>query len=226
MKLLATLIILGCLAGVNAKATDLSVGIVNLGSGWEGGGTALNLYATSTTGITLIETYVLNQKDSTGNLASVLTLAMNPAHTFVYVVYTSTGVPNIVGFAMTITGLVPKWERELNTGDAGMQGGTITAGPNYVLEKLYPFDLWVTVLGQNGQELMTDAEEDFGDTWVVSGSVDSTRSYYYSCRSESPSTAATSVAVFKFEAGLDVMVGSATPVATFTDPTFIQSVCN
>jgi len=111
------------------------------------------------------------------------------------------------------------------TGDSGLQGTTLTAGPNYVIENTYPFNLWVHVLSQTGQELMTDAEDDFGGTYV-SGSVDSTRTYYYSCRAASFPSPATSVAVFRFESGVDVSPSTSSPVGTSTDPVFIESVCN
>src|SRR5216684_8484 len=104
MKLLATMAIFGFLASGGAMAADFSVGIVNLGTGTLGGGTALNLYSIEKTDIDLVQTYVLNQNDFTGKLSSPLTLAMNPAHNFVYVVYTGLSQPNIVGFKITPTG--------------------------------------------------------------------------------------------------------------------------
>ena len=64
MKSLASSIMLVFFAG-SAMATDYAVGIVNLGSGWQGGGTALNMYAVTSTGIRLIQTYVLQQTCST-----------------------------------------------------------------------------------------------------------------------------------------------------------------
>ena len=164
MKLLTAIAMLGVLAGGGAMAADYSVGIVNLGTGTLGGGTALNLYATKKTGIDLVQTYVLPQNDFTGNPSSPLTLAMNPAHTFVYVVYTGLSQPNIVGLKMTPTGLVYEWQDEIQTGDAGLQGTTLTAGHNYVIENTYPFGLWEHVVSQAGGELINDYENGGGSS--------------------------------------------------------------
>lgn len=230
MKLYAALAVLGLWITGTAQGADYSVGIVNLGSGALGGGSAINLYSTTRNGIKLVQQYVFQQKDWTGNLAEPLTLAINPAHNYVYVVYTGHSLaaaqPIIVGFQITSTGLVYDWQHQLQTGDSGLQGTTLTAGPNYVIENTYPFDLWVHVLSQAGEELMTDIEDDFDSTYVVSDSVDSTRTYYYSGRAASYPAPATSVAVFRFESGTDVSTGTATPLGTSTDPLFIQSVCN
>jgi len=227
MKLLTAIAMLGVLAGGGAMAADYSVGIVNLGTGTLGGGTALNLYATKKTGIDLVQTYVLPQNDFTGNPSSPLTLAMNPAHTFVYVVYTGLSQPNIVGLKMTPTGLVYEWQDEIQTGDAGLQGTTLTAGHNYVIENTYPFGLWEHVVSQAGGELINDYENGGGSgVYLISGRVDSARTFYYSCLSTSASPPATSVSVFRVESGVDVYTSSASPAATSTDPAYVQSVCN
>jgi hypothetical protein len=227
MKLPSAIVMLGVLAGGGAMAADYSVGIVNLGTGTLGGGTALNLYATRKTGIDLVQTYVLPQNDFTGNLSSPLTLAMNPAHTFVYVVYTGLSQPNIVGLKITATGLVYEWQDEIQTGDAGLQGTTLTAGHNYVIENTYPFGLWEHVVSQAGVELINDYENGGGSgVYLISGRVDSTRTFYYSCLSTSSSPPATSVSVFRVESGVDVYTSTASPTSTSTDPTYVQSVCN
>ena len=227
MKLLTAIAMLGVLAGGGAMAADYSVGIVNLGTATLGGGTALNLYATKKTGIDLVQTYILPQNDFTGSLSSPLTLAMNPAHTFVYVVYTGLSQPNIVGLKITPTGLVYEWQDEIQTGDAGLQGTTLTAGHNYVIENTYPFGLWEHVVSQAGVELINDYENGGGSgVYLTAGRVDSTRTFYYSCRSTSSSPPATSVAVFRVESGVDVYTSLASPTASSTDPAYVQSVCN
>jgi hypothetical protein len=227
MKLLTAIAMLGVLAGGRAMAADYSVGIVNLGTATLGGGTALNLYATKKTGIDLVQTYILPQNDFTGGLSSPLTLAMNPAHTFVYVVYTGLSQPNIVGLKITPTGLVYEWQDEIQTGDAGLQGTTLTAGHNYVIENTYPFGLWEHVVSQAGVELINDYENGGGSgVYLMAGRVDSTRTFYYSCRSTSSSPPATSVSVFRVESGVDVYTSLASPTASSTDPAYVQSVCN
>jgi hypothetical protein len=229
MKLFGIISSIALLGAGSAGAADYSVGIANLGSGLYGGGTAINLYSTSKTGISLIQTYVLDQKDFTGNLATPLILAVNPAQSFVYVVYTGLSQPNIVGFKIASTGLTLSFEKEIGTGDSSLQGTTIAAGPDYVIEYTYPAtadQLWLQVLDQTGKESMHDLDPGTGGVWLVTGQVDSTRTYYYSCRGSSSTPPATSVSVFAFKAGTDVDATSATPLATSTDPAYIQSVCN
>jgi len=227
MKLLAVMSMLGGLASGSALALDYSVGITNIGSGALGGGTAINLYATKNAGIDLVQTYVLQQDDFTGKLASPLILAINPAHDFVYVVYTGVSVPNIVGFEIASTGLVKKWEAPVATGDVGLQGSNITAGPNYVIENTYPAgSLWVYVVGQSGVDLLLDNQSESSSVFAVSGQVDSTRTLYYSCRAASSSLPATSVSAYKFESGVYVFTATASPVATSTDPVYVQSICD
>jgi len=199
MKLLAAMTMLGVLASGGAMAADFSVGIVNLGTGIFGGGTALNLYSIEKSDIDLIQTYVLQQNDFTGHLSSPLTLAMNPAHNFVYVVYTGLSQPNIVGFKITPTGLVYEWQEEIQAEDTGLQGATLTAGPNYVIENTYPAGLWVHVIGQTGAEMINDYQDGgFSGIFLISGHADSTRTFYYSYRSMSASSPATSVSVFSW----------------------------
>ena len=228
MKFLAATAILGVLAGGSAMATEYSVGIANLGSGVFGGGTAIKLYATTGKSITLVQTYVLHQKDFTGNLASPLTLALNPARDFVYVAYTGLGQPNIVGFKITATGLDLEWEKELNTGDASLQGTTLSAGPGYVIGNTNPIpgELLLRVVDQAGAEVLNDVEDGFGGVWLISGQVDATHTFYYSCRNSTPSPPATSVSVYEFKAGVDVSAPSTKPVASTKDAAYVQSVCD
>jgi hypothetical protein len=166
------------IANRSAMADDYSVGIVNLGTGAHGGGTGLNLYSISRKGVDLIQKYILPQTDSTGNLASPLTLSMNPAHDFVYVAYTGPHVyagpgssqdafdqPVLVAFMITPAGLVYQWERQLVTGDPSLQGATLTAGPDYVIENTFPDteNLEVSILSQTRGQVIVD---DFGTTGV------------------------------------------------------------
>ncbi|MGD0511570.1 MAG: hypothetical protein ABSA33_07085 [Candidatus Micrarchaeaceae archaeon] len=206
-----------------AIATDYSVAIVNPGAGSLRGGSAVNLYAVKDGKLHLVQEYVLQQKDFTGNLAEPLELAVNPKHDFVYVVYTGQSVPNIVGFRITPSGLDREWEQEIQTGDSSLQGTTITAGESYVQENTYPIgSLLVNIVSQTGAQLLKDNYADYG---LISGWVDPSETLYYSCRNNTTFTSpASSVSVFKLGEG--VITYSATPVLTSTDPIFIESICN
>jgi hypothetical protein len=229
MKLFTTTALLGILAGGSAMATEYSVGIANVGSGVFGGGTAIELYATTDSSIKLVQTYVLHQKDFTGNLASPLILALNPARDFVYVAYTGLSQPNVVGFKITPTGLDLQWEKEFATGDSSLQGATLAAGPGYVIENTYPapgVGIWVHVLDEAGAEVLSDYDDDGGGVWLISGQVDATKTFYYSCRNTASSPPATLVSVYAFKAGEDVHTWSTKPVASTHNPVYVQSVCN
>jgi hypothetical protein len=221
---------LGVLATGHALAADLSVGIVGLGSGLYGGGTAISLYSTSKIGINLLETYVLDQTDFTGRLATPLLLAVNPAHDFVYVAYTGKSLPIIAGYSISTLGLTLEWEQELSTGDSSLQGSTITAGPDYLIEYTYPAEpdeLFLYVIDQaTGNQILNDVEPGAHGIWLITGRVDSSRTYYYSCRSNSSSPPAKSVTVFAIEPGRAVDARSAKPIARSADPTYVQSVCD
>jgi len=221
----AMLTMLGILTTGSAMATDYSVGIANLGSGALGGGSALNLYATGGTGIDLVESYVLPENDFTGKRAEPLFVVINPAHTFVYAAYTGPNLPIIVGLKITSTKLVFEWQQELQTGDAGLQGTTLSAGPDYVIENTFPVgSLIVHVLNQAGTELLVD-ETNTGTT-VLSGYVDPAIGLYYSCRSPASSDPVSAVSVYAFKAGVDVNTSTATPVAKSTSATYLRSICN
>ena len=60
------------LLATNAMAADHTVGIANLGKGIFGGGSAINLYTTRTSGIDLVESDVLPENDFTGKRATPL----------------------------------------------------------------------------------------------------------------------------------------------------------
>lgn len=229
MQLLRSIAVVGILMTGNALAADnpdYSVSIVAAT-----GGTGISLYATSKIGINLIETLVLDQSNGGGGLLQPVAFAMNPAHDFVYVVYQGSGFqPRVVGYSISRLGLTHQWEKELNTGDFDLSGSTITAGPNYLIEYTYPAgpdQLFLYVLDQDtGKDLMHDVDPGANGVWLITGRVDPTRVYYYSCRSTSVSPPATSVTVFAFKPGTEVQTGSATPVATSNDPNYVQSVCD
>ena len=115
----------------------------------------------------------------------------------------------------------------MQTGDAGLQGSSISAVANYVIEKTYPAEaLYIHILDQSGREVVSD----FGSNGrnLVSGHIDPEGTFYYSCRFISPSFTgvggpANAVAIFK----LDKSVTDETmPLLTSTDPVFVQSECN
>jgi hypothetical protein len=230
MNILRTGILLCPLAFGSAMATDYSVGIVDIGSGFQGAGTALDLYAISHKGVDLVRgsPYVLPPTISGVSNEPIL-VSIAPEHDLVYVVYVRVffGEPIIVQFRITPKGLVNQWEQVLQTGDAGLQGSSISAVANYVIEKTYPAEaLYIHILNQSGQEVVTD----FGSNGsnLVSGHIDPEGKFYYSCRFISPSFTgvggpANAVAIFK----LDKAVTDETiPLLTSTDPVFVQSECN
>jgi len=192
LKALMGISMLGLLAAGRAMAADYSVGIVKLGTEFEGGGTAVNLYSTTTKGINIIQTYVLPQLDQTGHLARPLTLAMNPAQDFVYVAYTGLSIPNLVGFKVTATGLVPQWEVPLQTGDSGLSETTIVAGSDYVIQSLYPGQgqyLVVLVISQEtGATVATMESPQYLVSGHVFGPIASANALYFSCTAAARST--------------------------------------
>jgi hypothetical protein len=233
MKLLQSSILLGFLGSASAMAADYSVGIVNLGTEFSGGGTAVNLYETTKEGVKLRQTYVLQQYDFLGSLAKPITLAINHAHNFVYVIYTGTGPPNIVAFQITVRGLILKWEQPFENGDPDLGGSTITAGPDYVIESKYPNSLFLNVISDTGKDLLFDiGEYPFDGTYLISGHVDSTKTFYYGCRGLTQPEPGmpipiTTVWIYKFPTdGTELNVPETTPIAKSTDPAYIQSVCD
>ena len=230
MNILRTGILLCSLVFGSAMATDYSVGIVDKGSGFQGAGTALDLFAVSHKGLDLVRgsPYVLPPTISGVSNEPVL-VSIAPEHDLVYVVYVRVffGEPILVQFRITPKGLVNQWEQVLQTGDAGLQGSSISAVANYIIEKTYPAEaLYIHILNQSGQEVVTD----FGSNGsnLVSGHIDPEGKFYYSCRFISPSFTgvggpANAVAIFK----LDKSVTDETiPMLTSTDPVFVQSECN
>jgi hypothetical protein len=229
MNMLRTGILLCSLAFGSAMAADYSVGIVNKGSGFQGAGTALNLYSISHKGIDLVRgsPYVLPPTIGGGPNEPIL-VSIAPEHNLVYVVYfhICCGEPMIVQFKITPRGLVYQWEQELQTADAGLQGSSIDAVSNYVIERTYPdLGLWIHILDRSGQEVVEDVGTDGMN--LISGHIDPEGKFYYSCRNlsatypgEGPANA---VAVFKLDRFVTL---ETTPFLTSTDPVFVQSECN
>jgi hypothetical protein len=121
---------------------------------------------------------------------------------------------------------VNQWEQVVQTGDAGLQGSSIEAVANYVIEKTYPAEaLYVHILDHKGQEIVSDFGSD-GEN-LVAGHIDPGGKFYYSCRNlsatypgEGPADA---VAIFKLDQSV---TDETSPLLTSTDPIFVQSECN
>jgi hypothetical protein len=229
MNMLRTITLLGSLAFGSAEAADYSVGIVDNGSGFEGAGKALNLYSITHKGVDLVRgsPYVLPPTISGVSNEPIL-VSIAPEHDLVYVVYVRVffGEPIIVQFRITPKGLVNQWEQVVQTGDAGLQGSSIEAVANYVIEKTHPAEaLYVHILDHKGQEIVSDFGSD-GEN-LVAGHIDPGGKFYYSCRNlsatypgEGPADA---VAIFKLDQSV---TDETSPLLTSTDPIFVQSECN
>lgn len=225
MKILQTGILLGSLAFANAMAADHSVGIVNLGTGTFGAGTGLNLYSITNKGVDLVKgSPFLFPPDEP------LLVAMAPAHDFVYVAYEdSPRLPIIVQYEITPSGLVYRWQAVFSTGDASLQGSSISAVSKYLIEYTYPAtpeELFVYVLDQSGQELVYDIGTNGSN--LVSAHIDPNGKFYYSCRYIASSYTgvngpANAVAVYRLNTSVTV---DTPPLLTSTDPVFVQSECN
>jgi hypothetical protein len=221
--------LLGSLAFGSAVAADYSVGIVDKGSGFEGAGTALNLYSISHNGVDLVRgsPYVLPPTISGVSNEPIL-VSIAPEHDLVYVVYVRVffGEPIIVQFKITPKGLVYQWEQVVQTGDAGLQGSSIEAVANFVIEKTYPAEaLYVHILDHKGQEIVSD----FGSNGenLIAGHIDPSGKFYYSCRNlaatypgEGPANA---VSIFELD---EYVTDETIPLLTSTDPVFVQSECS
>jgi hypothetical protein len=231
MKLITATAWLGLIAWGSAPAADYSVGIVNLGKGFEGAGTALKVYSITEKGIGLVHgsPYVFPEKvPSTGDSYEPITVAVSPAHDFAYAVYYGfPGLPLVVGFKITAEGLVYQWQEELSTGDVTLQGSTITAVANYLIENTHATEaLSVYVLDQAGKTALFDAGSN-GDN-LVSAHVDPNGQFYYSCRYIAASYTgvngpANSVSVFSLARPVTY---DTPPLVTSTDPVFVQSICH
>lgn len=232
MSMKGMLTLLGVLVAGSAAAADYAVSVVNGTIGPFGGG-AINLYVTSEHGIDHVSSFVFDQIDYTGYPATPFLAVINPAGTFVYAAYSgnnqSNGEPVLVGLKVTGTKLEYQWQQELETGDSGLQGATLVAGPDYVIENTFPdplspFPLALYVVNQTGTQILSDGGKGTG-MQVVAGIVNPTASLYYSCRSATGSSPATEVSVYALKAGVDVKTGTAKPAGHSTNPAYVEAVC-
>jgi len=222
--------LLGSLACARVMAADYSVGIVDAGSGFAGTGTALNVYAITARGVDLApgSPFIFNQTvPGTANAYLPAATAVAPANDVAYVAYIGIpSLPILVQFKITTHGLVYQWQQEISTGDVSLQGTTLGTVATYVIERTFPVgSLWIHILNQSGRELVSDAGSTGSN--LISGQIDPTGKFYYSCRYVSSSGsgsfgAANSVAVYRLES---TMTDSTPPLATSNDPAFVQSEC-
>jgi hypothetical protein len=237
----ATAIILAIIAtSGSAFAADYWVGVE--GTGFSGvGGAGLNLYSVTDKGLTLVGggPYILQQEDVNGHLAYIMGLSISPKHDFVYVAYSGTealsnGQPILVGFQITPNGLVKQWEQAIQSGADGLNGGSLEAMDNYVIENTRPCcGLVVTVINESGQQLLTDSGSS-GRHYIdlVSGYIEKSRKFYYSCRDvgwdgTNPIGPANTVVAYDLKANaVGFFTGDATPLFSSTDLSLVQSVCS
>ena len=231
MNKLRSSMLLGVLASAGAVAEDYSVGIVNAGTEFGGAGTALNLYSISNKGVDLVKgsPFVFHPGGAeAGYSFEPVAVALSPAHDFVYVAYVDVpNLPVIVQFKATSHGLEYRWQQEFSTGDASLQGASISTSAHYLIENTYPvFGLYIYVINESGEELVADAGSNGSN--LVSGHVDPEGGFYYSCRYLAKSYTgvlgrANAVAVYK----LDRRVTETTPpLLTSIDPVFVESECH
>jgi hypothetical protein len=192
-------------------------------------GNGLNLYSITAKGVDLVKgsPYIFQQLDYTGQLASIFGVAMNPDHDFVYVVYSGSVQPIVVGFAITPKGLVYQWQTVFTTGNNTLDLATATALNDFFVGDAHPapFAHLVTVLNQSGQLIAGEFSQN-----LVSGHVNRNGKFYYSCRSSTSGPyggvpPADSVAVYDLRNGF-VTGPNTVPLVTSTDPTFVRSECN
>lgn len=193
-------------------------------------GNGLNLYSITARGVELVKgsPYVFQQIDFTGQLASVFAVEMTPDHDFVYVVYSGTVQPVVVGFSITPKGLVYQWQKVFTTGSERLShGATVTAENDFLVGNANPSGgvHLVAIFNQSGQ-IIADENSSF----LVSGHVNRNGKFYYSCRSSNSDSSggvppADSVAVFDLKKGL-ASRSNTIPVFTSKDPKFVRSVCN
>ena len=222
-------LLFGMLASTGAVAADYSVAIVGADSQFAGAGTALDLFSISPQGVKLVTGSPFMFEPVPGSKYSYgpAAVAISPAHDLVYAVYVGVpSLPILVQFEATAHGLEYRWQQEVSTGDAGLQGTTISTSSHYLIENTYPDrGLWVHVITRSGEEVVSDAGSNGSN--LVSGRIDPAGGFYYSCRDLSESSggplgAPNAVAVYR----LDRHVTETTPpLLTSTDPTFVQSVC-
>ena len=136
-----------------------------------------------------------------------------------YVAYAVfSGIPIVVQFAISPTGLKPRWQKALSTGDEGLSGSTLVSAGDFLMEMVYPYGLYVHILNSSGQEVVSESN---GGIQVLNSShLDAQGKYYYSCRGDF--AMATSVAIYDLEAIHDE---PSKPFVVSTDPTYVQGNC-
>lgn len=192
-------------------------------------GNGLNLYSITAKGVELVKgsPHVLRQIDYTGQLASVFAVVMGPDHDFVYVVYSGTPQPIVVGYSITPKGLVYKWQKVFTTGNERLNRATVTAENDFLVGDAHPapFVHLVAIFNQSGEIIAEENSE-----VLVSGHVNRNGKFYYSCRSSTSDSfggvpPADSVAVFDLKKGLASRTNTV-PELISKDPTFVRSICN
>jgi hypothetical protein len=212
------------LAGA-AYSAEYSVGIVGLGSTYPYGGTGINLYTTTEKGAKLVKgsPFVYQPTLPPGEPFSIpaepIAALVSGDQQFVYVAYAVfSGIPILVQFAITPTGLKPRWQQGLSTGDEGLDGSTLVGAGDYLMEKVYPDGLYIRILNASGQEVV--AESNGGIQVLNSSHLDAQGRFYYSCRGGT--FAATSVAIYDLES---ISGEPSKPFVVSTDPIFVQGNC-
>jgi len=192
-------------------------------------GNGLNLYSITAKGVELVKgsPFVFHQIDYTGQLASIFAVVMSPDHDFVYVVYSGSIQPVIVGYSITPKGLEYRWQKVFTTGNNTLDLATVTAVDDFLIGDAHPapFAHLVDIFNQSGQIIAGEFSEN-----LVSGHVNRNGKFYYSCRSSNFDQyggvpPANSVAVYDLRKGF-VSGSNTVPLVTSKDPTFVRSICN
>jgi hypothetical protein len=187
-------------------------------------GNGINLYEITAKGVELMKgsPYVFRHKDQHGTLSSLLFLQMNPAHDFVYAVFTGDDEPILAGFAVTCKGLVLRWQQPFNTGDSDMEQATVTVLDNFIIEDTHPapFAHVESVVDQSGRLIRSEMSQ-----FLISARVNSNGNFYYSCRS-STATAYGGAPPPNQVLVFDLRKSAAEPVTRSNDPVFVRSICN
>jgi hypothetical protein len=228
-------IILGVVAFGSASAGQFSVGINGVGL-LPYSGTGLNLYKATNRGVELVKgsPFIFNFEAFTGVTLSPNEPRYEPTSAFVgddndvaYVVYESLGYPYLVKFAIKPTGLVPQWAQKIYTGSNDLDGSALSSAGEYVLEKTYPYNLFVWILNAQGQFILDEASEGSG----VLNSSYIKHHFHYSCRTTpyiwpDAQQVATSVAIYDLEqVSYTGTPYDAQPMLTSSDAEYVQSVC-
>ena len=216
MKNIYGAILVGFLACGSSMAADYSVGIVNLGTLPFGAGTGLNSYSISAKGIHLLpgSPYV----PPSGLLPPSTTCTWEPARVVVtqdqqyaYVFYyCDSPFPILVQFTITSNGLMYEWQQATDFGD-GSEPGMSTTG-NYVSVTWAGEggSLGVVIYNESGDEVVSDGG------YQITGQIDPNGRFYYSCSPTGPQVTVYNVPYTTAQR----------PVATSSDPVFVQSKCN